>query len=160
MTGIIPTTVFQCCVSFTYVYVRMLNTRQWTSLRVLRTPYVYVAGSKGHRRRLMQSQNEPCLTIDQARSRCWSKGGFTFQTCSAHAPHMLRPCSAHAPCNAIATQIGVCKRGLRFKHLILSAWWKGGFRYTIKAPCENKRASKLNLKSRRCGTDGISRFAT
>ena len=27
---------------FTYVHVRMLNTRQWTNLRVLRTPYVYV----------------------------------------------------------------------------------------------------------------------
>ena len=27
---------------FTYVYVRVLNTRQWTSLRVLNTPYVYV----------------------------------------------------------------------------------------------------------------------
>ena len=27
---------------FTYVYVRILNTRQWTSLRVLSTPYVYV----------------------------------------------------------------------------------------------------------------------
>ena len=27
---------------FTYVYVRMLNKRQWTSLRVLSTPYVYV----------------------------------------------------------------------------------------------------------------------
>ena len=27
---------------FTYIYVRMLNTRQWTSLRVLSTPYVYV----------------------------------------------------------------------------------------------------------------------
>ena len=27
---------------FTYVYVRMLNTHQWTSLRVLSTPYVYV----------------------------------------------------------------------------------------------------------------------
>ena len=25
---------------FTYVYVRVLNTRQWTSLRVLNTPYV------------------------------------------------------------------------------------------------------------------------
>ena len=32
----------QWCVSFTYVYIRMLNTRQWTSLRVLSTPYVYV----------------------------------------------------------------------------------------------------------------------
>ena len=27
---------------FTYVYVRVLNTRQWMSLRVLSTPYVYV----------------------------------------------------------------------------------------------------------------------
>ena len=27
---------------FTYVDVRVLNTRQWTSLRVLSTPYVYV----------------------------------------------------------------------------------------------------------------------
>ena len=26
-----------------FIYVRMLNTRQWTSLRVLSTPYVYVA---------------------------------------------------------------------------------------------------------------------
>ena len=26
----------------TYGYVRVLNTRQWTSLRVLSTPYVYV----------------------------------------------------------------------------------------------------------------------
>ena len=26
---------------YAYVYVRVLNTRQWTSLRVLRTPYVY-----------------------------------------------------------------------------------------------------------------------
>ena len=25
-----------------FFYVRMLNTRQWTSLRVLSTPYVYV----------------------------------------------------------------------------------------------------------------------
>ena len=27
---------------FKYVYVRTLNTRQWTSLRVLSTPYVYI----------------------------------------------------------------------------------------------------------------------
>ena len=32
---------------FTYVYVRVLNTRQWTSLRILSTPYVYV-GRKKH----------------------------------------------------------------------------------------------------------------
>ena len=38
--------VFQCCVLFTYVYVRMLNTRQWTSLRVLSTPYVLCVGRK------------------------------------------------------------------------------------------------------------------
>ena len=25
-----------------FIYVRVLNTRQWTSLRVLSTPYVYV----------------------------------------------------------------------------------------------------------------------
>ena len=25
-----------------FFYLRVLNTRQWTSLRVLRTPYVYV----------------------------------------------------------------------------------------------------------------------
>ena len=31
---------------FTYVYVRILNTRQWTSLRVLSTPYVYVGRKK------------------------------------------------------------------------------------------------------------------
>ena len=31
---------------FTYVYVRMLNTRQWTDLRVLSTPYVYVGRKK------------------------------------------------------------------------------------------------------------------
>ena len=30
----------------TYVYVRVLNTRQWTSLRVLSTPYVYVHEKK------------------------------------------------------------------------------------------------------------------
>ena len=34
--------VFQWCVFFSYVYVRVLNTRQWTSLRILSTPYVYV----------------------------------------------------------------------------------------------------------------------
>ena len=42
-------TVFQCCVFFTYVYVRVLNTRQWTSLRVLSTytyEYVYVRKKK------------------------------------------------------------------------------------------------------------------
>ena len=27
---------------YTYIYVRVLNTRQWTSLRILSTPYVYV----------------------------------------------------------------------------------------------------------------------
>ena len=31
---------------FTYVYVRVLNTRQWTTLRVLSTPYVYVRKGK------------------------------------------------------------------------------------------------------------------
>ena len=34
--------IFQCCIFFTYVYVRMLSTRQCTSLRVLSTPYIYV----------------------------------------------------------------------------------------------------------------------
>ena len=36
------TAVFQWCVFFTYVYIRVLSTRQWTSLRVLSIPYVYV----------------------------------------------------------------------------------------------------------------------
>ena len=31
---------------FTYVYVHLLNTRQWTSLHVLSTPYVYVCKKK------------------------------------------------------------------------------------------------------------------
>ena len=39
--------VFQWCVFFTHVYVRVLNTRQWTSLRVLSTPYVYARKKKG-----------------------------------------------------------------------------------------------------------------
>ena len=34
--------VFQWCVFFTYVYARVLNTHQWTNLRVVSTPYVYV----------------------------------------------------------------------------------------------------------------------
>ena len=38
--------VFKWCGFITYVYVRMLNTRQWTSLRVLSTPYVYVRKKK------------------------------------------------------------------------------------------------------------------